>query len=64
MVVIRPGDHVWLTAYGERKLEVAIGAQIKKSDGGRKVFNNKYTLKNTKIVIYALQKNTENERSL
>ena len=43
MVVIRPGDHVWLTAYGERKLEVAIGAQIKKSDGGRKVFNDKYS---------------------
>ena len=35
MVVIRPGDHVWLTSYGERKLEVSIGAQIKKSDGGK-----------------------------
>lgn len=46
MVVIRPGDHVWLTAYGERKLEVAIGAQIKKSDGGRKVFNDIYMILN------------------
>jgi hypothetical protein len=32
MVVIRPGDHVWLTTQGEKKREVAIGAQIKKSE--------------------------------
>ena len=30
MVVIRPGDHVWLTHQGDKKLEVAIGVQIRK----------------------------------
>ena len=35
MVVIRPGDHVWLTYEGDKKLEVAIGVQIKKAEGGK-----------------------------
>lgn len=35
MVVIRPGDHVWLTHQGDKRLEVAIGVQIRKAESGK-----------------------------